>query len=280
MTPTPLRQSASRRRVDADAFNTSGSELSSDLVGLVTRAFPVLVFLLIVGGAFAQTQPQAPNSATIKLFVQPFYDVEYIYNDTVRLKESAVHVVRLPAGDHRFFFWAPNCSILDTTLHVKFDEDMEFHKVLKRTPEFLACERVRSHIRLQRSLWRGVPLLFTMGFGIKAFYDHKAHDQAYDDLHALQDSYSTLHVPSAIKALKETTIPAAQDELDATRRRFIISATLCGVGALATVYGCIRAGKLKYPEYEDKEKVRFEGLAWIPAGNGGMYLAQIGVPLP
>jgi hypothetical protein len=243
------------------------------------RAFPILVFVLVVGQAFAQTQAQTPNSATIKLFVQPFYDVEYIYNDTMRLKEASVHVVRLPAGDHRFLFWAPNCSILDTTLHVESDKDMELHKVLKRTPEFLATERDRSRIRLHRTLWRGSPLLFTVGFGIKAFSDHKAHDRAYDDLHALRDSYSTLHVPSSIDALKQSTIPAAQDKLDATRRHLMISAALCSVGVLATVYGFIRAGKLKYPEYEDKEKVRFEGLAWLPMGNSGMYLAQIGVPL-
>lgn len=294
-------------QMDADAFDRSGSvvtidhpfrttdreEILASLIGvrqrkidraaIFGRAFSVLTFLLIVGGAFSQTQTQAPtqvpNSATIKLFVQPYYEVQYIYNDTVRLKEASVHVVRLPVGDHRFLFWAPNCSILDTTLHVEFGEDMELHKMLKHTPEFLAYKHDRSRIGMQKALWRGVPLLFTVGFGIVALSDHKAHDRAYDDLHALQDSYSTMNVPSSIKALKESAIPAAQDELDATRRQLIISTTLCGVCALATAYGFIRAGKLKYPVYEDKEKVRFEGLAWAPTGNGGTYLAQIEICL-
>jgi hypothetical protein len=135
------------------------------------------------------------------------------------------------------------------------------------------------HTGLGKALWRGLPLIFTVGFGLKGISDRKAHDQAFEDLHTLRDSYATINSPSTIAGLKGVAIPDAQAELDATRRRMTTSFALCGIGALATVYGFIRAGKLTYPQYEDKEKVRFEGLAWVPTANGGMYLAQIRVPI-
>jgi hypothetical protein len=225
--------------------------------------------------AYGQTR----NSPEVKLLVQPFRRVQFILNDTERLKEVYVPAVRLTAGDHRLIFWAPNCSILDTTLHVVSGKDMELRKVLHQTPEFLAYKRDHFHVGMKKALWKGVPLLFTIGFGIKALSDHQAHDQAFDDLHALRDNYATLTSHIDIEALKRSSIPAAQDKLDATRHQLILSLTLCGVGVLATVYGFIRAGRLAYPEYEDKERIRFEGLAWVPTRNGGMYLAGLCIPL-
>lgn len=220
------------------------------------------------------------SDVEVKMLVQPFPQVEYILNDTGRLKEVEVPVVRLPAGDHHLVFWAPNCGILDTVLHLAPGTPMvQMRKILRPTPEYLNYRRHARGVWLHKAMWRGIPLLVTIGFGIKAYSDHKAHDQAYDDLHALQDSYPTLALPSTISALKQVTIPAAQQKLDDTRQKFVISMALCGAGALATIYGFIRAGKLQYPSYQDKEKVRFDGLAWIPEGNTGMVITGISIPL-
>ncbi|MGV9012760.1 MAG: hypothetical protein ACOH13_09220 [Flavobacteriales bacterium] len=227
----------------------------------------------------AAAQGQAGDSAEVKFLVQPFGQVEYILNGNERLKEVLVPAARFPSGDHRLYFWAPNCSILDTTLHIEAGKDMELRKVLKQTPEFLAYKKESFHTGLEKALWRGLPLIFTVGFGLKGISDRKAHDQAFEELHSLRDSYATINSPSTLAGLKSVAIPAAQAELDATRRRMTTSFALFSIGVLATVYGLIRSGKLTYPQYEDKEKVHFEGLAWVPTANGGMYLAQIRVPI-
>lgn len=252
-----------------------GMRRRGDITGLIGKACSILVFMALAGPSMAQTR----DSAEVRFWVNPYNQVEYILDGVERLKQAEYPAARFTAGDHRLIFWAPHCSILDTTLHVVGGVDMALRKVLKQTPEYLAYKKVRSGVGTKKALWRAVPVLFTAGFGIKALVDRRAHDQAYDELHALRDSYYKMTSPSAIEVTKRSSIPAAQDKLDATRRQLSISLALCGVGALATVYGFIRAGKLTYPEYEDKEKVRFDGMAWIPTAQGGMYLAQLSIPL-
>ena len=272
--PSLLRQCASRMQTDLwSSVKKKTSRWTA--FGAIGKACSLLVFMVIAGTSMAQS----PDSAEVKFWVQPYNQVEYILDGVERLKQVEYPAARFTEGDHRLIFWAPHCSILDTTLHVVGGVDMALRKVLKQTPEYLAYKREQSHVWLKKAAWRGLPLLFTVGFGIKSFSDKNAHDQAYDDLHALRDSYSTMVLPSAIEMAKTKTIPAAQEELDATRRQLTMSLALCGVGAVATVYGFIRAGKLSYPEYEDKERIRFDGMAWIPTAQGGMYLAQLSIPL-
>ena len=246
-----------------------------DIAGMIGKASSVLAFMVIAGTAMAQSQ----DSAEVRFGVHPYNQVEYILDGVERLKQVEYPAARFTEGDHRLLFWAPNCSILDTTLHVVGGVDMTLRKALKQSPEYLAYKRERSHVWLQKAMWRSLPLLFTVSFGIKSFSDKKAHDQAYEDLHVLRDNYATMLSPNDIELAKTKTIPAAQNELDATRRQLTMSLALCGVGAAATVYGFIRTGKLSYPEYEDKEKIRFDGMAWIPTAQGGMYLAQLSIPL-
>ncbi len=247
----------------------------SALIGMLGRVCSILGLMVVAGTSMAQSR----DSAEVKFWVQPYNLVEYILDGVERLKQVEYPAARFTEGDHRLLFWAPNCSILDTTIHVVGGTDMALRKVLKQTPEYLANKREHFKVWGQKALWKGLPLLLTVGFGMKAFSDKQAHDQAYDDLHALQDSYATMLSPSSIEQTKANTIPVAQGELDATRRRMTLSLALCGVGAVATVYGFIRAKKLSYPEYQDKEKIRFDGLAWLPTGQGGMYLAQLSIPL-
>lgn len=246
-----------------------------EITGMIAKACSTLVFMVIAAASMAQTR----DSAEVRFWVNPYNQVEYILDGVERLKQAEYPAARFTAGDHRLIFCAPHCSILDTTLHVVGGVDMALRKVLKQTPEYVAYKRVRSGVGTKKALWRAVPVLFTAGFGIKALVDRHAHDQAYDELHALRDSYYKMTSPSGIEETKRSSIPAAQDKLDATRRQLSISLALCGVGALATVYGFIRAGKLTYPEYEDKEKIRFDGMAWIPTAEGGMYRAQLSIPL-
>src|SRR5690606_21069114 len=180
---------------------------------------------------------------------------------------------------HRFVFWAPNHSLLDTLLHVKAGPSMELRKVLKPTPEYLAHRRVHNRVFLKKSAWRGVPLLLTLGCGLKVWGDHRAHDQAWDDLRVLQARYAVFASPQQIQRTKQIDLPAAQAQLDQTRQDLQVSLALCGVGVLASVYGFMRAGKLEYPTYEDRERIRFEGLAWLPMHEGGMYVAGMSMPI-
>lgn len=237
----------------------------------------VRTILLSAVAIMAGPDIHGQQGAQLKLYVQPWHQVEFVLDGTERLKQvSALH---LASGDHRLVFWAPGCSLLDTTMHVSDGQDMVLRTVLKRTPDFLAYQRACKRTWWKKTAWKAVPALVTLGFGLKALGDRKAHDQAFDDLHALRDRYGTLSDQDAIAALKRDEIPAAQDELDATRKRLTVSLALCGAGALATVYGIIRAKRYHYPEFEDKEKVRFDGLVWLPGNEGGLWLTGITIPL-
>lgn len=235
---------------------------------------PLLLSLgsvLSVGNAIAQ------QGTDVRLYVQPWRLVGTVLDGKRLPKEvSAVH---LDAGEHRMAFWAPGCSIWDTTFQAMDGEPIILRKVLKRSPEFLAYLHERKAVATKKVLWTGLPLLATVGFGIKALKDRNAHDAAFDHLHELRDAYHTQSDPSGIARLKDGAIPAAQDELDRTRKQLTVSLALCGASALLSVYGIVRASKYHRPTFEDKERVRFDGLAWLPGGRGGLLLTGITVPL-
>ncbi|MFT3885898.1 MAG: hypothetical protein QM724_10855 [Flavobacteriales bacterium] len=76
-------------------------------------------------------------------------------------------------------------------------------------------------------------------------------------------------IPADLTYLKQVTIPAHNDDLKKAHTNFIIGCGLTGASAAATAWFWHKAHKLEAPAYEDKEKVRFDGIAWTPLPQGG-----------
>ncbi len=225
----------------------------------------IFLSLVISSATFGQSTGQ------VQLYVSPPQQMRYILNMQERSEST---ILSLPAGEHRFTFWAPDRSILDTTITVIADSTIVFRKTLPPSPEFLEHRAAQERIGRERLAWRGLPLLATAVGGAFTVRAVNKHNQAYDALVEAEASYSTLRAPGAIQRLKEETIPARRTEFDDSRNRVMVAGIFTGVAAASAVYGFMRTAGKKAPAYQDKERLRFEGLVWTPGDGGGWYAAM------
>ena len=91
--------------------------------------------------------------------------------------------------------------------------------------------------------------------------------------------YPSLTSPRAIAELKDVTLPADKDELAKQEDQFILSAGLTAASAALTFWMFHRTKGREIPQFEDKEKVRFDGLVWVPTTTGGTWAAALTIPL-
>jgi hypothetical protein len=208
------------------------------------------------------------QSAEVRIQVHPMADVQYILDGKERLKATQ-QWLRLPTGRHSFSFWAPGFSIWDTTLTVAAGDSVLLRRVLRSTPEFRAHQKAESRVVRSKFLWKAIPLAAMGVFGVLTHYARRPHDEAYEELQRLRASYPTLMSRSDIAHVKDVEIPEMQDRLADTRRVLVLNGALTCVSALAAVYGFHHAKRIKAPAYEDKERLRFEGLTWRSSMHGG-----------
>ncbi|HEY0978980.1 MAG TPA: hypothetical protein VGE21_16030 [Flavobacteriales bacterium] len=233
----------------------------------------------LLTGALITTAALAASAqeGEVRILVQPWKQTEFVLDGAQRM--GATPALLLPEGPHNLVFWAPHCSLWDTTVAVKAGERIELRKVLKRTPEYLAHERDLAKASFKKAALRYIPLTATIAFGAWALAARNKHDQAYDELQQAASAYHTTNSPGIIAYDKAVTLPAAKERLQDTRNTLVLSVGLCGTAALATVYGFLRAAKVRTPEYQDKEKLRFEGLVFVPDARGGMLMTGLTLPL-
>jgi hypothetical protein len=219
----------------------------------------------------------AQEQGTVQLLVQPWHRVQLILDGKERI--SQVSELKLSGGMHNLRFWSPGFMMWDTSLTVEPGQVIMLRKVLVHSPEHKRYQDEHSAMARKKAFWKYVPSAATLCLGIFALKAKSSHDAAYEHLHELEADYAFNNVPSAIRVLKQTEIPEAQIELDRTRKVMVTRIALCGAAAAATVYGFIHAHRLKYPDYEDREKTRFEGIVWVPGSEGGTWYAGITLPI-
>ncbi len=231
--------------------------------------FPLAVALACSQGAVAQ------GKGEVRLAVQPQQGLQYILDGKERLSNPGV---MLPPGPHRFVFWAPNRSIVDTTINVIADSVITFRKLLPVPAEYRAHDQMLKNNGYNRLAYRGVPILITAASVVLAVSANKKRKDADEALRTAEDSYSTERNPMAIENLKTTEIPARQTDLDKAHRSTTLWTGATVLGAAATVYGYIKAARIEDPVYEDREKVRFDAMAWSETNGFGLY-ATLRIPL-
>lgn len=219
----------------------------------------------------------AQATGTLRVFCEPAGSCQYVLDGKHRMNDREITLLE---GQHRLVFWAPERRMLDTTFMVLGGRLSEARIQLHYSQEFIEFSRQADrHRRRDRWLKYGTPVL-TVGAGAWAGISIAQALKARKDLDALADDYTTLSDPGALTALKDQRIPEANDALRRTRTMAYVSSGVFVLSAGAYWYAQKMRRASKAPLFEDKEKVRFDSLVWVPCrGGNGTWMAALTIPM-
>lgn len=213
----------------------------------------------------------AQTTGTVHLQVEPS-GYEYVLDHKFRMAKPQLELI---TGPHHFSFWAPQRAVVDTTLVLEEGKTLNFGLRLPYARDYLVHQRDLQQYRYQRKMHRIVPAVVTGGAMLWAALSYAKAKKAHDLLEADRTAYENGGSPHGIVVLKTGTIPQHKDEFKKANTQFQVAAGITLLCAGATAYLFHRSGKAERPVYEDKEKLRFDGLSWMPGPQGG----QIGAGL-
>lgn len=242
--------------------------------GWIVRFFMIGV-LAVMHGHMSTCASQSTGG--VRVFCEPGGS-SYILDGQHRMADRELTLME---GPHRFVFWAPERRMLDTTFMVLGGTMRELRVQLRYSQEYITFRRkADNYTRNSRWLRYGPPVV-ALGAGAWAGVSIKRAIDARKDLDALSDEYAASSYPAGIRELKDDRIPAANKELRDARAMAYISSGVF-VASVATVWWTQRMLKRSTaPVFDDKEKVRFDGLVWVPSlqGDGGTWMAGLTLPI-
>ena len=218
------------------------------------------VHVLMGGSARAQT------SGHLQFQLDPSTGYSYIVDHRFRMQQPEVE---LGSGPHHFSFWAPQRRVVDTTLTVPEGTTTRVPLTLPYSAEYLTYKQ--DLLRYKRAL-RGQHILMVAvntGCAVWAVSGLVKMNDAQDALSTDRATYTNSVVPSDITYLKDVTIPGHNADFRSGRTTLIVGGIATGLTTAATILLWKRCYKGAPPVFEDKERLRFEGLAWMPLQNGG-----------
>jgi hypothetical protein len=216
------------------------------------------------------------GTGMLRLLCEPKGQCAYVLDGRFRMHDREV---MLSEGPHRFVFWAPERRMLDTVLNVAPEAMREVRIRLRYSEEYMAYRKAADrYVRSDRWM-RYAPPVATIATGIWAGLSVAMAVRAQRDVDALADAYAASSDPGGIVELKAERIPAANRALRSARLSAGISTGACVVSGAAWWYLHQRRRGRTPPVFEDKEKLRFDGLVWMPQGHGGVWLAGLTIPL-
>ncbi|MBS1546846.1 MAG: hypothetical protein JST38_18200 [Bacteroidetes bacterium] len=221
-----------------------------------------MVFSLIASCGVLMAQ----SAGTLYLKIDPA-NFMYQLDHKFTLQKGEVELLE---GPHHFSFWAPQRKVVDTTLTIPSGTSA-FTLRLPYSTEYLVYQRDMERYRKDMRVMRLVPAVVTSGALVYTAFKYanmkKAHDRLDDDRAAYDDASS----PHGITVLKTQTMPAHKEEFDKARNGFMVAAGITALFAGTTAYLYWRSGQRAKPEFIDKEKLRFDGLSWMPGPDGGTW---------
>lgn len=227
-------------------------------------------FILACGIACAQ------NTGTIRMLVDPGHNFSFVVDKKHRMQQREV---KLGEGLHQLSVWAPDRMIVDTNVFVVADRTTDMVMRLPYSPEYVEYRAALGRLQSKRRVARTIPTVVTAGAliwtGINIGKYQKAHNALKED----QKIYDINVDPAAIRTLKEETIPQHNADLRAARTGLYTSVGVTAVSAGIMYYLYRRSSKWASPVMDDKQKVIFDGLVWVPNERGGMFHAGITIPL-
>lgn len=239
--------------------------------GLIAAFLFTGAFCCFVGPAMTQTTGQ------LRLVVDPGHDFQVILDGAHRMQER---VLDLPEGNHRLQLWAPTRRIVDTTVYVRAGSSRELTVRLPYSPEYLAHQQEVKRFRERLWLNKALPTVATVGAAAWTTVSYLNYRKAGRQLQDDKDLYNTSADPGAIAELKDERLPAHQDDFRRSKVMLGVSTGVFAVAAAYTIWSYRRADRTPLPVFDDKEKVRFDGLVWLPGPDGrGVWAAGLTIPL-
>ena len=225
---------------------------------------------------YMATCATAQSTGQLRFRFEPPQGVSYVLDGKYRLSDKEV---TLSEGRHHFTFWAPERSLLDTAFFVVADRTTDVLVRLRYSAEYVDHRRALERYSRQERTGRAVPPLLA---GAAAAWTTVAVIQladAHKDLQDLEDRYAQLSDPAGILRLKQQDIPEAKNELRRARTQAFLAGGTFAVTAAATLWVRQRLAQRKPPAFEDRERIRFEGLVRSPATLGNAWCAQFSLPI-
>lgn len=230
----------------------------------------LLVSLAMSTGAFAQATGQ------LRFRFEPDRGMSYLLDGKYRLSDREI---TLGEGQHRFTFWAPERLMLDTTLTVLADRTVDILVRLRYSQEYVDFRRASERYTKQQKWGRILPPIVTGAAAIWTTVAFINYGNASTELDDLAEVYTTSADPDRIERLKTQDLPQAKSDLKAAQTQAYVATGVLVLSAAATVYIRRQLSRKEAPVFEDRERIRFEGLALLPGQQGGIWSATFSLPL-
>ncbi|MCW5897852.1 MAG: hypothetical protein KIT10_01170 [Flavobacteriales bacterium] len=222
------------------------------------------------------TTLHAQDTGTLRLLIDPGDNFQFVVDRRFRMQQREV---TLSGGPHHFAIWAPTRTIVDTTLQVVPGRTTDFVLRLPYSQEYLTFRgELDAHVQKRR--WaRTWPVAINVGAVAWTIVSYNGYRQAHRQLETDLATYENSVVPADITVLKEEIIPAHKRDFRQARDMAIASAGVTVLSAGFTWWRFKRTAQWPQPVFEDKERIRFEGLAYLPGRQGGHWATAITIPL-
>lgn len=231
--------------------------------------------IILLIACFSITPTFAQNTGTLRLVVDPGHDFEFIVDRKHRLKQREI---KLTEGLHDLSIWAPTRSIVDTVVFVIADRTSDLVVRLPYSTEYVDYRHALSEYTSARRLRAVSPIILAAGL-IWTGVSYGTYSNAHDRLEADREQYETSVDPGLINRLKDVDIPTHKDDFSKARTSLYMGVALTAVGAGVLWYVRSTTKDLQRPVFDDREKVRFDGIAWQPVPGGGVWMAGLSIPM-
>jgi hypothetical protein len=188
-------------------------------------------------------------------------------------------VLKLLPGSHNLVLWAPQRRMLDTTFLVQEDRVLLLSLRLPLSDEYLRYGQQLENYRVQQQVRVFLPSLVGAGALVWTVLSARSYIKLADQLKDAEESYTSLSVPSEIRKLKTETIPELQDKTDQKSTQLFIAGTTLAASAAVVGYFLHQRRNSEPAPFEDREKLRFEGLGWAPGHGSGVWQAGLSLPI-
>jgi hypothetical protein len=235
-----------------------------------TWIIPTLVFLATSFVGLAQ------RTGTVRLLVDPGHEFEFIVDHQFRMKQREV---KLSEGLHAFSVWAPTRVVVDTSFFVIADRTSDLMVHLPLSTEFVQYRKELSAYQTKKRWTRAAPILAMTGGLIWTAVAYDKYNKAAQVLEEDQELYDINVDPANIRTLKGTTIPADKEAFKDARNNLYVASAFTVLTGAATWYFFNRTAGWEVPVFEDKQKVLFEGLSWMPGKDKGVFMAGLTIHL-
>lgn len=249
--------------------------LFSFLFGKIRLA--MVLFMCTWAHVHTGTSAFGQSTGKLRILCEPVASSSYVVDGKHRLTDREITLME---GPHKLVFWAPERRMLDTTVMVVAGATKEVRAQLRYSEEYITYRaQADRYERNDRWMKYGTPLV-AVGAGAWAGVSIVRAMDARKDLDALQDEYTTSADPEGLRDLKATRIPEANDELRKARTMAYVSSGVFVVSAGAVWYVQKLRRERAAPVFEDKERLRFDGLVWVPGTNGaGTWAMGLTMPI-